>query len=38
MGYRSQGQIAYAQGYNAMSAGVVSGVNKVVDSFAGTGA
>lgn len=34
MGYKSQGQIAYAQGYNAQSAGVISGVNSIIDSAA----
>jgi len=33
-GYKSQGQIAYAQGYNAMSSGVISGVNATIDSVA----
>lgn len=31
-GYKSQGQMAYAQGYNAQSAGVIAGVNSIIDS------
>lgn len=36
-GFRLQGQAAYAQGYNAQSAGVINGVNSMIDSMKGYG-